>query len=46
MLEALVRPNRLVNLNRERALEAYSSRKLTPRLLAALRGQSDPAPES
>jgi len=46
LLEALVRPTRLVNCNRERALEAYSAKKLTPRLLAALRGQSDPAPES
>ncbi len=45
MLEALVRPSRLVKLNRERAFDAYSPKRLTPRLLAALRGQSDPTPE-
>jgi glycosyltransferase involved in cell wall biosynthesis len=46
MLEALVRPNRLVNSNRERAFEAYSPKRLTPRLLAVLRGQSDPGQEA
>jgi hypothetical protein len=46
MLEALVRPTRLVAHNREQALESFSPRKLTPRLLAALRGERDGAPET
>jgi glycosyltransferase involved in cell wall biosynthesis len=45
MLEAMVRPTRLVSHNRERAFEAFSPKKLTPRLLAALRGERDPAPQ-
>lgn len=43
MLEALVRPSRLVAHNRERAFETFSLAKLTPRLAAALRGEPDPA---
>jgi hypothetical protein len=46
MLEALVRPARLVNHNRERALEIYSPKKLLPRLQAALTGRPDPAPDA
>jgi hypothetical protein len=42
MLEALVRPSRLVELNRERAFAAFGVDKLTPRLAAAVRGQPDP----
>lgn len=45
MLEALVRPARLIAHNRERALEAYSPKRLLPRLQAALAGRPDPAPE-
>jgi len=43
MLEALVRPSRLVGHNRERAFAAFSLDKLTPRLSAAVRGEPDPA---
>lgn len=43
MLEALVRPARLVTHNRERAFEVFSPRRLTPRLLAAIRGEPEPA---
>ena len=46
MLEAIVRPARLVEHNRERALEVYSPKKLLPRLQAALAGRADPDPEN
>jgi hypothetical protein len=42
MLEALVRPSRLVEHNREKAFAAFSLDKLTPRLAAAVRGEPDP----
>ncbi len=42
MLEALVRPSRLVTHNRERAFEVFSLARLVPRLAAALRGEPDP----
>jgi len=43
MLEALVRPSRLVEHNREKAFAAFSLDKLTPRLAAAIRGEPDPS---
>jgi len=43
MLEALVRPSRLVAHNRERVFEAFSVDRLTPRLQAALRGAPEPS---
>jgi hypothetical protein len=43
MLEALVRPSRLVEHNRERAFKVFSVGGLAPRLAAALTGAPDPA---
>ena len=42
MLEALVRPSRLVTHNREMAFARYSLEKLTPRFRSAVRGEPDP----
>jgi glycosyltransferase involved in cell wall biosynthesis len=42
MLESLVRPDRLIAHNRERAFQIFSLARLAPRLMSAVRGEADP----